>query len=172
MSPPRTSPVRPKPRRKEDRGLQLTIMLFLVSSTYVILYLPVLIHFLLAHLHLSRWITGLTDEGLQTAKDLTRALYVSGFAVNFFLYTMSGSVFSKQLVQVVQCHGGNRRNSSGVHTGGRRTKFVAVKQREVGGDECGGGDRWCGGHDPSSAFQYSENITLVSLRRNQALVNV
>ena len=32
------------------------------------------------------------------AENYTKTLYIAGFAMNFFLYTMSGKVFRKQLV--------------------------------------------------------------------------
>ena len=33
----------------------------------------------------------------------SKALYVAGFAINFFLYTMSGRVFRDQLKKIVCC---------------------------------------------------------------------
>jgi hypothetical protein len=38
------------------------------------------------------------------AGNYTRALYVLGFAINFFLYTISGRVFREQLQFIIQCN--------------------------------------------------------------------
>lgn len=81
---------------KDDHGLQVTIMLILVSTTHVILYVPILIHFIIHQLQLRGDIT-MSERGLQIAQNYTRGLYIAGFSLNFLLYAVSGRVFRKQL---------------------------------------------------------------------------
>lgn len=90
----------------DERNLQLTIILILVSTTYVLFYLPVLVHFVLFKMALS----GFVDVGLSVLDvfgNYAKALHVAGFAINFLLYTVSGRVFREQLVALVgrcRCH--------------------------------------------------------------------
>ena len=86
---------------QQDRHMQLTVMLILVSSTYIILYLPVLVHFVLWKLQRSKVLT-ISNDVMDLIQNYTRVLYISGFAINFFLYTMSGKVFRDQL-QLILC---------------------------------------------------------------------
>lgn len=88
--------------RWEDKSLQMTIMLIIVSTSYVLAYMPTLAHFFiwkLERLH----VVDLSDRAVLIAQNYTRPLYVAGFAINFFLYTVSGPVFRRQLVRVVGC---------------------------------------------------------------------
>ena len=80
--------------RQEDRSHQLTVMLTIVSSTYIILYIPVIIVFVLnkALDPRSEIITHVL-----IAYNYTKVLYIFGFAINFVLYTLSGRVFREQL---------------------------------------------------------------------------
>lgn len=81
---------------KEDRHIQLTTLLLIVSTCYIILYFPVLIHFLIWWLHRLE-VLYLTEESLIVSQNYTKILYILGFAINFFLYTLSGKVFRDQL---------------------------------------------------------------------------
>ena len=83
--------------KKEDKNRQLTIMLILVSSTYILAYLPVLIHYILWKLQRMDKIL-LSESGMTITQNYTKTLYIAGFAINFFLYTVSGKVFRKQLI--------------------------------------------------------------------------
>jgi len=91
------------PTRKthaEDRNLQLTIILILVSSSYVLAYIPVLLHFVMRKIHL--WgLIYVSGNALTIVGYYSKALYVAGFAINFFLYTVSGRVFRDQLRKIV-----------------------------------------------------------------------
>lgn len=82
--------------KSEDRNLQLTMILILVSMSYVVAYVPVLLHFVLYKLYLSKVII-VEGNWLDIMGNCSKALYISGFAINFFLYTMSGRVFRDQL---------------------------------------------------------------------------
>jgi len=84
----------------EDRNLQLTIILILVSSSYVLAYIPVLLHFVMKKIQLWKLIY-VSDTALMIVGNYSRALYVAGFAINFFLYTVSGRVFRDQLRKIV-----------------------------------------------------------------------
>ena len=83
--------------KKEDKNRQLTIMLILVSSTYILTYLPVLVHYILWKLQRMEKIS-LSGDGMMIAQNYSKTLYIAGFATNFFLYTVSGKVFRKQLI--------------------------------------------------------------------------
>lgn len=97
----KASSVAVKRRSKaQERNFQLTVILILVSSSYVLLYIPVLIHFVLNKLNRSL-IIDLNSSLLDVFGNIARALYVSGFAINFFLYTVSGQVFRDQLTAIV-----------------------------------------------------------------------
>jgi hypothetical protein len=84
----------------EDRNLQLTIILILVSTSYVLAYIPVLIHFVMYKIQLSK-IIKVPGTTMTIVGNYSKALYVAGFAINFFLYTMSGRVFRDQLIKIV-----------------------------------------------------------------------
>ncbi len=85
--------------KKDDRNRQLTITLILVSTTYIITYLPVLIHYILWKLQRLKKVD-LSDEQMVIAENFAKTLYIVGFASNFFLYTVSGKVFRKQLIYI------------------------------------------------------------------------
>ena len=87
---------------KHDKSLQLTIILILVSTSYVITYIPVLVHFVIWKLQRSNLINVSQDIMLIT-RNYTRMVYIIGFAINFFLYTLSGRVFREQL-EVLLCN--------------------------------------------------------------------
>lgn len=82
--------------QRDDRSLQMTITLILVSTIHVIVFLPVLVHFVIWKLERSKIIT-VSPAAMQIAQNHTRVLYIAGFAVNFFLYTVSGRMFREQL---------------------------------------------------------------------------
>ena len=105
------SAVTKKKVRKEDKSMQLTIMLILVSTSYILVYLPVLCHFVIWRLKRSA-IINIGEEGLEIAQIYTSALYISGYAINFFLYTMSGRVFREQL-ELILCDNHKRDHKNG-----------------------------------------------------------
>ena len=103
--------------KREEKSLQTTIMLITVSTSYVLTYLPALVHFLVyfIKLKLQREI-GDSAMSFLIAGNYTKLLYVGGVAINFFLYTVSGRVFRKELVQMIAC----RRNTHSAASGARR----------------------------------------------------
>ncbi len=86
--------------RRDDKNMQLTVMLILVSTSYILVYLPVLVHFVLWKLMRSDVIT-LPDAGMDIAQKYTSTLYIAGFAINFFLYTIGGKIFRDQLRDIL-----------------------------------------------------------------------
>jgi hypothetical protein len=80
----------------DDRNRQLTIILILVSSSYILAYIPVLLHFVMVKMKMNHWIDT-SEEMLTIFGNYGKTLYIGGFAINFFLYTMSGRVFRDQL---------------------------------------------------------------------------
>ena len=90
---------------QNESNAQLSIMLMVVSTTYIILYFPVLVDFLLrATILESRSVAS------SIAYYVARTLDVAAFAVNFFLYTLSGTEFRKQLGKMLHLEnvaGGN-----------------------------------------------------------------
>ena len=91
---------RQKERDGQDKSLQLTVMLILVSTAYVITYIPMLVHFILTKLSRSNVIQ-VSSTAMAMAQNYTGALYICGFAMNFFLYTLSGDVFRKKLQSIL-----------------------------------------------------------------------
>ncbi len=86
--------------KREDKSMQLTVMLILVSTSYILVYLPVLVHFVLWKLMRSGVIV-LSHTGLEIAQKYTSTLYIAGFAINFFLYTIGGKIFRDQLSDMI-----------------------------------------------------------------------
>jgi len=94
----------------------MTIILILVSTTYILFYLPILVHFVLMKMKRS----GIVDVGLtflDVFGNYAKALHVAGFAINFLLYTLSGRVFREQLVAIL-CRGCGRGGRCGGDGGG------------------------------------------------------
>ncbi|CAD5112223.1 unnamed protein product [Dimorphilus gyrociliatus] len=94
-----------KNKVKEESATQLTIMLTVVSTSYVITYLPDLGLFIsegiLAKLYEPKDIPSVTMERLIIADNAIRPLYILGFSINFFLYTVSGDAFRQQLKKIL-----------------------------------------------------------------------
>ncbi|KAI0240771.1 hypothetical protein LSAT2_008467 [Lamellibrachia satsuma] len=88
--------------RKDDKGLQTTIMLILVSTSYILVFIPVLVHFVVLKLQRSK-VVDVSYVTMLTIQNYTRTLYIAGFAINFFLYTVSGTIFRKQLKKLLGC---------------------------------------------------------------------
>ena len=84
----------------DERHIQLTVMLMVVSSTYILLYFPVLIHFVMWHFQ-RRGFHPFSYEAGVIFEKISSMLYIAGFAINFFLYTLSCKVFRDQLFYVL-----------------------------------------------------------------------
>lgn len=97
-----------KNKVKEETATQLTIMLTVVSTSYVITYLPDLCLFIsegiLTKLYEPKKIPDVTMQRLIIADNAIRPLYILGFSINFFLYTVSGQAFRQQLKKILYRH--------------------------------------------------------------------
>ncbi len=71
-----------------------------VSTSYILAYLPVLVHFVLWKLMRSKVLV-LSDAGMEIGQKYTSTLYIAGFAINFFLYTIGGKIFRDQLRDIL-----------------------------------------------------------------------
>ena len=81
---------------RANKNIQLTLMLVLVSTTYVLVYLPILLQFIISKLHRSN-IIEIDYESLSESKNYTKMLYISGFATNFLIYTFSANSFRRRV---------------------------------------------------------------------------
>lgn len=77
-------------------------MLILVSTSYILVFIPVLVHFVVLKLQRSK-VVDVSYVTMLTIQNYTRTLYIAGFAINFFLYTVSGTIFRKQLKKLLGC---------------------------------------------------------------------
>ena len=88
-----------RPGSRQDKNMQMTVMLIVVSTTYIIDFMPVLVHFVLWRLQRSELIS-VSENSMVMTQNYTKTLYICGFAMNFFLYTISGRVFREQLINI------------------------------------------------------------------------
>ena len=86
--------------QRRGKNMQLTVILLLVSSTYVAAILPVLIHFGIWKLVRSEFVS-ISEAALIISQNYTKPLYVLASAINFFLYTLSGGIFREQLSRLL-----------------------------------------------------------------------
>ncbi|ESO08541.1 hypothetical protein HELRODRAFT_169408 [Helobdella robusta] len=93
---PHVQQIERKRKRKEDKSLQLTITLILVSSTYLIAFLPSFIYSIFDTLSLNGYLS-IHKSVRRMAKNYTDLLFMTAFANNFFLYTLSGRIFREQI---------------------------------------------------------------------------
>ena len=87
--------------RREQKQKQLTIMLLVVSSVYIITSRPALLHFFAMSLHRAGALSVPTDN-MDVYQNYAALLFIAGFSLNFFLYTISGSLYRKQLVTMLK----------------------------------------------------------------------
>ena len=86
--------------QRRSKNMQLTVILVLVSSTYISAIMPTLIHFVIWKMERSGLLTA-SDASMMISQNYTRILYVMAFAINFFLYTLSGGIFREQLYHLL-----------------------------------------------------------------------
>ena len=90
--------------RREETSRRLTKILLLVSTTYVITYLPSLIHFIVYNVvnkHIKFRNHPSLYKTIMIWRDYCNTLYIFGFSINFFLYTVSGPMFRQQLWRIL-----------------------------------------------------------------------
>lgn len=84
--------------RDVERHVQITLMLIVISTCYIITYLPVFVYFFL-----QKAISNKHEYAKEFVIycNFSRCLYAFGHSVNFFLYTTSADAFRKQLKTVL-----------------------------------------------------------------------
>ena len=87
---------------RDSKNRQLTISLVVVSSFYVITFLPVLVHFLIWKLNRGG-ILDIPEYQLDLFQSCGQLLYITGFALNIILYTISGQNFRNRLKSIIIC---------------------------------------------------------------------
>ena len=91
---------------KSEREFQLTLTLTFIAIAFVVLRLPYCVAFFL---HINREkifpqpINEYTDYTLWAARDLTGAIAIMNYMVNFFLYAVCGSAFRNEFRRVFCC---------------------------------------------------------------------
>ena len=77
--------------KRKEQNRQLTIVLILISLSYIVLYFPLMVkRFLKDFTSALRDPTGIVEI-------CTDTLYISGFAINFYLYSMESKLFRDEL---------------------------------------------------------------------------
>ena len=89
----------------QDKHTQITLTLIFISTCYIITYIPVLVYFLLDMSRSNGF--GPSEETMIVYRNFSRCLYVLGHSINFFLYTISGKLFRKQLKDIL-CYCGSQ----------------------------------------------------------------
>ena len=85
-----------------DRTRKATIVLICVSTCYTISVIPAIIHFVLhriervSHFYISPDVIDITLK-------CARILYIAGFSMNFFLYTLTGNTLRKRFKDKITC---------------------------------------------------------------------
>ena len=87
-------------RHRETKNNQLNVLLLLVSTSYIVMYLPELVHFVLWRLDIDG-IISVAERPMSMLHSFSRILYISGFAINFVLYTIGCKVFREQLKSII-----------------------------------------------------------------------
>ena len=119
----------------EGRHLQITIMLIVVSTTYVISFFPTMAHWVLWKLQRLDMIA-VSYEDMIVAQNFTSILYISGFGINFFLYTVSCKAFREQLQHILCPHRGFtevviNEDTTGLHTRGQNGSISVMRQKNT-----------------------------------------
>lgn len=104
---------------KEDKHVQLTIMLIIVSSTYIVLLMPNLIYFVLnKFIRMKAIHMDMVTELL--FMNYSTMTFISAFAVNFFLYTMGGKIFRDHLIILLFRKSAKARQQKSINTNGKK----------------------------------------------------
>ena len=83
-----------------NKQTRISIMLLTVSTAYIVLYLPAIVNFILDRFIVSGQLD-ISHSIMAHYDNLSEAMGVTGFAINFFLYTMSGQTFREHLFQII-----------------------------------------------------------------------
>ena len=83
-------------RERKESSKHVTIILILISASYIILYLPALIHFILWKLVRNHTIS-ISYETFFVTFNCAKLLYICAFSINFYLYSIGSKLFRQQL---------------------------------------------------------------------------
>ena len=118
-----TTGMESRQRTMKSAENQLTTMLLLVTTLFLILLLPTYIRFIY-----SSFVSSDTPHKFATSvfiAEISYKLYVTNSGINFFLYCVSGKKFRNDLKEIVCCMG--RRNSTFVESStGTSTTMTAA----------------------------------------------
>ena len=104
-------------RHRESKNNELNIILLLVSVSYIVMYLPELVHFVLWRLDSDK-IIEIDPTYMSLLHTFSSLLYISAFAINFVLYTIGCKVFREHLSSIIStkwklfCKTAGKRGSS------------------------------------------------------------
>ena len=83
-------------QHRHDQNRQMTMLLILISVSYVILVLPLLTFYGLVYLYKSYIIT-VSETNMEITRKWMEILNITGFAINFYLYSIGSNMFQEQL---------------------------------------------------------------------------
>ena len=89
-------------RGGSESSFSTNLILVCISTLYIVCYLPNLICYVLSKLTVSGRLH-IEHDALIVFRNYSTSFYVLGFAVNFFLYTIAGKVFRKELMKLLFC---------------------------------------------------------------------
>ncbi len=116
----------------QDR--QLTVMLVVVASTFVVLRAPYTIIWYLSHYRNTQPFFPVLPENLRRLSEglnISYVLYMMNYAINFFLYSLSGRRFRETLAGLCcGCRHGNQGMSSAVTMSSLASETSGVTQSE------------------------------------------
>ena len=87
---------------KRERKMNIAIILFCISTTYVLCFIPLLLHFMLSGLTRMELLS-LADGTLDIMQMVSTVLYITGFSLNIFLYTLASPLFRARLLRIFTC---------------------------------------------------------------------
>ena len=95
-------------RTMKSAGTQLTIMLLLVTTLFLILLCPTYVRFI--YVLFTKLDTPLENANWMLFFQITALLYISNSGINFFLYCMSGQKFRNDLMEFLCCSFNRRKD--------------------------------------------------------------
>ena len=87
---------------RDRKDKHIIVVLFCISISYMICFIPMSLHFLLNILKHAGMVT-LSPDAMNTFKIFSNLLYIMGFSLNLFLYTLSSPLFRSRLFSMLRC---------------------------------------------------------------------
>ena len=79
-----------------DQNAKTTLMLVLISTFYLLCYQPMIICYVINKLTYAG-VLAIPEDHLLVFKNYSRLLYISGYTVNFFFYTLASEAFRQEI---------------------------------------------------------------------------